>query len=158
MNRIKAAEFQAEKRYERPGEVQTLFTQLMFNYNPRFKCLDTPEKEAFETFFFMERSYDAGGPMRDTICSICNELMSEVLPLLRPTANNLANLEPGTDCYQINECTKQVHNLHKFSFLGYLLGWAFYSIGSLNLDLPGAFWARLAGGRDYVYTVDDLSS
>ena len=96
--------------------------------------------------------------MRDTITAICNELMSEVLPLLRPTANNKANLEPETDSYQLNEKTKEAHNLRKFSFLGYLLGWSFISIGCLNLDFPSAFWARLAGGLDYVYSLDDLKS
>ena len=32
LNRIKASEFMAKQRYEKPGEVQTLFTQLMYNY------------------------------------------------------------------------------------------------------------------------------
>ena len=96
--------------------------------------------------------------MRDTISQICDELMSEVLPLLRPTANNKANLEPGTDCYQVNERANEAHNLNKFSFLGYLLGWAFISIGSLNLEISDAFWARLARGRDYILTLNDLKS
>ena len=96
--------------------------------------------------------------MRDTITAICSELMSEVLPLLRPTANNKTNLEPETDCYQLNEQTTEIYNLQKFSFFGYLLGWSFISFGSLNLDLSSAFWARLAGGLDYVYSLDDLKS
>ena len=96
--------------------------------------------------------------MRDTITAICNELMSEVLPLLRPTANNKANIEPETDCYQLNEQAKEIHYLRKFSFFGYLLGWSFINIGSLNLDLSSAFWARLTRGLDYVYSLDDLKS
>ncbi len=31
-------------------------------------------------------------------------------------------------------------------------------MGALNLDLPRAFWSRLVGGLDYVYTIDDLTS
>ena len=38
------------------------------------------------------------------------------------------------------------------------MGWSLSNIGSLNLDLPMAFWARLCGGLDYVYTLDDLRS
>ena len=158
-SRIKASEFLLEQRFEKPGEVQTLFTQLMCNYwFKSFWHLDINTKTPFEGAYHNERSCDAGGPMRDTITAICNELMSEALPLLRPTANNRANLEPETDCYQLNEQTKEPHNLQKFSFFGYLLGWSFISIGSLNLDLPSAFWARLAGGLDYVYSLDDLKS
>jgi len=60
----------------------------MFNYMNKFRNLDSSAKEVFETHFYMERSYDCGGPMRDTVSAICNELMSGALPLLRPTANN----------------------------------------------------------------------
>ena len=38
------------------------------------------------------------------------------------------------------------------------MGWSFISIGSLNLDFPSAFWSRLAGGLDYVYTLEDVKS
>lgn len=120
--------------------------------------MDSFNKYPFMCEFFAERSYDFGGPMRDVISAICDELMSELLPLLRPTANNQSNLEPDTDSYQINERTKEPHNLQKYKFLGYLLGWSLISIGSLNLEFPKAFWSRLVNGRDYVFTVDDLRS
>ena len=71
----------------------------MWNYHGKFFILDTIGKEPFETHIALERSYDCGGPMRDVVTWICNELMSDVLPLLRPTANNQSNLEPETDCY-----------------------------------------------------------
>jgi len=120
--------------------------------------LDIAVKEPFSTKFFQERAYDAGGPMRDVISDLCNELMSETLPLLRPTANNQSNLEPETECFQLNERTKESLNLLKYSFLGYLMGWSLLSFGSLNLDLPSAFWARLAGGLSYVYSLEDVRS
>ena len=84
--------------------------------------------------------------------------MSHVLPLLKPTANNRNNLDVETDCYQLNEQCKEPINLVKYKFLGYLMGWAFLIKGSLNLDLPSAFWNRLCGGLDYVYTFDDICS
>ena len=96
--------------------------------------------------------------MRDTLSNICTELMSDMLPFMRPTANNRSNLEPDTDCYQLNERATDSINLTKLTFLGYFMGWSLANIGSLNLDLPMAFWARLCGGLDYVYTLDDLRS
>ena len=95
--------------------------------------------------------------MRDTIQQICEELMSPVLPLFRPTANNQSNMEPETDCYQLNERCVEPHNLLKLSFCGYMMGWSLISVGSLNLDLPSAFWNRLCGGLDYLYTLKDLT-
>merc|ERR1712051_632247 len=77
---------------------------------------------------------------------------------MRPTANNRSNLEPDTDCYQLNERAMESINLTKLTFLGYFMGWSLANIGSLNLDLPMAFWVRLCGGLDYVYTLDDLRS
>ena len=96
--------------------------------------------------------------MRDTLNWVCNELMSEVLPLMHPTANNQNSIEPETDCYQLNELACEPFNLQKLSFLGYFLGWSLASIGSLNLELPSAFWNRLCGGVNYVYTISDVRS
>lgn len=124
MDRLSANDFKLKLRHEKAREVQTLFTQLMFNYSKKFEKLDHDSKEPFETHFKLERSYDCGGPMRDTITGICNELMSDVLPILRPTANNQGNMEPETDCYQLNEYTKEPYNLRKMTFLGYFLGWS----------------------------------
>ena len=159
MNRLDAQDFKLTGRHERADECLTLFTQLMLAYKQNFHKLDTQNKEPFQTTFMHELSYDCGGPMRDTIQFICEELMLEnVLPLLRPTANNRNNLEPETDCYQLNEKTKESFNLRKLRFLGYLFGWSLLNIGSLNLELPRAFWSRVCGGPAYVYTLDDVAS
>lgn len=48
--------------------------------------------------------------------------------------------------------------MRKLTFLGYFLGWSLYTLGSLNLELPKAFWKRICGGVDYVYTLEDLHS
>ena len=58
----------------------------------------------------------------------------------------------------MNEKTTEPHNLRKFTFLGYFFGWSLATIGSLNLDLPRAFWNRLCGGLNYVYTIEDVKS
>ena len=101
--------------------------------------------------------------MRDAISNICDEIMSpEVLPLLRPTANNTAKVEPAMDCMQLNSNAKEPHVLKKFTFLGYMLGWSLRNMGGLNIDLPLAFWRRLcddstsASDKEYVYTVEEM--
>ena len=98
VRRIKANEFILKNRYETADECCTIFTQFMKSYkNPeKWKIKN---RRPFEVDFVNENSCDAGGPMRDAMSNLCMEVMSDVLPLLRPTSNNLARVEPGMDCY-----------------------------------------------------------
>jgi hypothetical protein len=36
--------------------------------------------------------------MRDLVSNVCEELMQNAVPILVPTQNNLAKIEPFTDC------------------------------------------------------------
>ena len=65
----------------------------------------------FHVNLINENSADCGGPMRDTISNLCSEIMSDVLPLLVPTGNNLARVEPSMDCYQLNPKSKEPYML-----------------------------------------------
>ena len=40
--------------------------------------------------------------MRDLVSNVCEELMQNSVPILKPTQNNLAKIEPFTDCVQLN--------------------------------------------------------
>ena len=104
-----------------------------------------------------EGASDAGGPMRDIITNLCKEATSSMLPLLIPTANNLARMEPSMDCFRLNYDSKEAHMLNKFTFLGYFLGWSLRNRGSIAIDFPICFWRRLCkGSQNYVYTLQDL--
>ena len=98
LRRVKANEFKLKNRYETADERCTIFSQFMKAYrNPeRWKKRDN---RPFSVELINENSADAGGPMRDTISNLCTEIMSDVLPLLIPTGNNLAQVEPSMDCY-----------------------------------------------------------
>ena len=54
-----------------------------------FGCLrlDSPNAQAFNVNFVNERGIDAGGPYREILDSVATELMTTVLPVLRPTPN-----------------------------------------------------------------------
>ena len=70
----------------------------------------------------------------------------------------MANVEPNMDCFRLNPATTEVHNLSKYTFLGYFLGWSFRVMGSLGIELSPAFWNRICAGLDYSYTLEDLRS
>ena len=96
--------------------------------------------------------------MRDAISSLCNEITSQtLLPLLIPTANNAARMEPSMDCFVFNPSSKEPYMLEKFSFLGYFLGWSLRNKGGLAIDFPLSLWRRICNGSvGYVYTLEDL--
>ena len=95
--------------------------------------------------------------MRDAISNLCKEITSSVLPLLIPTANNIARMEPGMDCFRLNPTSTESFMLEKFTFLGYFLGWSLRNKGGLAIDLPLCLWHRiLKGSQGYVYTIEDL--
>ena len=82
--------------------------------------------QLFRSHIKGEDSYDCGGPMRDVVSNMCEELMSDVLPIFIPTANNVANIEPNADCFILNPKAEEPFVLQKILFLGYLLGWSLY--------------------------------
>ena len=95
--------------------------------------------------------------MRDAISNLCKEITSSSLPLLLPTANNSARVEPGMECFRLNPTSTEPYMLEKFTFLGYFLGWSLRNKGGLAIDLPLCLWKRLLHGiRGYVYTIEDL--
>ena len=99
VRRIKANEFKLKNRFETATENCTMFTQFMNSGYRKPEKWAVNHKRPFHVSFINENSEDAGGPMRDAIGNLCVEIMSGVLPLLRPTSNNLARIEPGMDCY-----------------------------------------------------------
>jgi len=60
------------------------------------------KERAFTVDFKDEGSVDAGGPYNETISAICEELMSDFLPLFIPCPNNKHNLGLFRDTYIIN--------------------------------------------------------
>ena len=96
--------------------------------------------------------------MRDAVSNVCNDLMSSVLPLLIPTANNLSKLEPCPDCYKLNPNATESFVLRKYLFFGYFLGWSLRNMGALGIDIVPSFWNRLCGGPTYVYTLEDVEA
>jgi hypothetical protein len=62
---------------------------------------------AYHTQFAGERSDDWGGPFRDTLVNMCDELMANCLPVLIPTNNHKGDVGDLRHCYVLNhDCGK----------------------------------------------------
>jgi len=83
--------------------------------------------------------------------------MSEVLPLLVPTSNNLTTSGTNPDWYQVNPDVNESFNFEKLFMFGQFLGWSLNNIGGMSLDLPSYFWKRVCNPK-YTITLEDLES
>ena len=102
-----------------------------------------------------EGSIDAGGPYRDSICNLTEELYSKCLPLLVPTQNNKNNHGLYRDCYTLDSSSTRPKHLEMFKFLGCLLGMAFKSGTVIDIRFPPLIWKKLSNEP---LTIEDLKS
>ncbi|CAI2362161.1 unnamed protein product [Moneuplotes crassus] len=134
----------------------TVFAKTMnMCKNKDYACLrvDKSNKSAWKAKFLGEGSIDEGGPYRETISNICDELHSQYLPLLIPTQNNKNDHGFGRDLWTLNPSATSPIHLEMYKFMGALIGMAFRSGQVLNLKLPSLFWKKLTGET---LTLEDL--
>ena len=101
--------------------------------------------KAWKANFVGEGSIDAGGPYRESLSNITDELYSSCLPLLIPTQNHKNDHGLGRDLWTINPSATSPINLEMFKFLGALVGMAFRAGHVIDLKLPSLFWKRFIG-------------
>lgn len=129
---------------------------LADGYKGKYLSFRRSDRTPFQCTFRGEAAADCGGPMRDLVSNVCEELMQNAVPILTPTQNNLAKIEPYTDCIRLNPALKDKFWLKRLVFFGYFLGWSLRTMGGLGLELPPCFWSRICGGPNYIYTLEDL--
>jgi hypothetical protein len=85
----------------RPTKARTLFEQLLgalekagggkggdsLDVSPLYTSSHGDDARAFTVDLSGEASQDAGGPYREVLNNLCDEIQSEALPILRPTPN-----------------------------------------------------------------------
>ena len=73
--RIKASDFKLQNRHEKAGECKTLFSMLADGHKGKYLSFRREDRFPFECTFRGEGACDCGGPMRDLISNVCEELM-----------------------------------------------------------------------------------
>lgn len=133
--------------------VHTIFGQIMqcIKKSPNNRnCFrqNSVDSQILKVEFKGEGSIDAGGPYRETLTNICNELQSAVLPLLIPTPNNKNNHGQFRECWMINPSSTSPSHLDLFKHFGYFIGAAIRSQQALPLDIAPIFWKLLIDETD----------
>lgn len=115
--------------------------------------LNDSDSKAWNADFEGENASDAGGPYRDSVSNIIDEVHSACLPLLIPTPNQKNTHGFGRDLWTINIQSKTADHLEMYRFLGALMGLAFRSGQVINLKLPSIIWKKFTGEQA---TLEDL--
>ncbi|KAG5885881.1 hypothetical protein JTB14_019144 [Gonioctena quinquepunctata] len=100
-----------------------------------------------------EGADDAGGVFDDTITEMCQEITTNVVPLLVPTPNALNDEGFNRDKYLLNPQLTSEQNKKWFKFLGILFGVAIRTRKPLALPIAPIIWKLIVGEP---VTIEDL--
>lgn len=106
---------------------------------------------AFEVNFEDEGAQDIGGPYRETLSQICNEIQS-TKDLFIPTPNGKAEVGDDQDKVIPNPPLAS-ENRRALEFIGRLIGISIRTKSPLELTWPSLIWRRLVGEEP---TLEDL--
>lgn len=97
----------------------------------------------FECQFAGEGSIDVGGPFRECLTNLVDELEGTSLPLLIKTPNNRNNHGYNRECFCLNPASFSPSHRELFIFLGYFLGFSIRTKSAMDWHFPPIFWKQL---------------
>lgn len=147
MSRHLAQSFRDSGKCDHNGEY-TIFGQIHKKYKKSEDFVtgfrrNGVDQMAFKTFFEGEGSDDWGGPFRETLANMVEELESDVLPLLIKTSNHRNEHGSYKDCFIPNPCATSPSHETMFKLMGSLLGFNLRTKSSLDWHFPPLFWKML---------------
>lgn len=96
-----------------------------------------------EAKFEQEASIDAGGPYREALSNIADELFSNHLPLMIPTPNNKAETGFGRDLWTLNPDANSKNEMGMYDLFGWFLGFSARSCSAMEYKFTPVFWKKL---------------
>lgn len=156
VDRFKAKIFAEQGKVDMTGE-NTIFGQIFQQIKNDYSCWkkNTPDDQSLGVNFEGEYAIDVGGPYREILVQMVEELESGVLPLIKKTPNQEKNHGNDRDCFILNEDSVTPTHQAMFYFLGVLIGHCFRSKSCMPYKLVPAIWKLLCNAKP---TEDDLNS
>lgn len=154
LDRYEAEEWRAaERREHRVGAAdgrppRSLFSQLFSQLDSVSDQILRRRDRGFKVKFVGEASDDYGGPYRETISNICNELQSPTSPLMLLSPNGQHALGSNRSSYTPRPSASHAADLAHFRFFGKLIGCSLLQRDTtLDLELSPHVWKILVGSR-----------
>jgi len=107
--------------------------------------MNNTDSQMFSVSFAGEGSIDVGGPFRETLSNVVDELEDVHLPLLIKTANHRNDHGSSRECFTLNPASITPTHSELFTFMGYFLGFSIRSQSAMNWHFPPIFWKQLLG-------------
>jgi len=148
-NRRKAFEFFDSGNVDHEGKY-SLFGQIITQLKAQvpdmsnFRHRDIDER-CYRINFKGEGSIDAGGPFRDSLVNIVNEMEDGVLPLLIKSPNNRNDHGSNRDCFIFNPTATSPAHLEMYKYLGGFIAFAILSKSPVPLNLAPTVWKQILG-------------
>ena len=140
-----------EGKYSMYGQI---VQQLISNHPDmaNFRMRGTDDK-CYDIDFRGEGSIDAGGPFRESLTNIANELESGVVPVLIRSPNNRNEHGINRECFILDSRSKTPSHKTMFRYFGGFLAFAFLTKSPLPYNLAPWVWKQLV---EESVTLDDL--
>ena len=103
----------------------------------------TEGSQAFTVSYVNMAGIDQGGPYRDVISRMCNEIMSNDLPLFVPCPNAREKVGHNQHTVVPTSAPLSDSDRHLYAFVGALMGLAIRSQDLLNIEFPSIVWKQL---------------
>ena len=148
IDRIKANNFKDKYNETKIPDIQlneTVFGQLfqIFKDTDGKEFLREKGRNLFKVNLGVEGGIDAGGPYREILSDICNDLHSDYIELFIKTPNNKNDIGELRDKYIINPDCDNINHKKAFEFIGKLMGLSISSEDALNFNLHPIIWKSL---------------
>ncbi|KAL1506224.1 hypothetical protein ABEB36_005622 [Hypothenemus hampei] len=139
-------------------KVKPIFIQVakqVVDINPQELRLPS---RAWKVKLVGEGADDAGGVFDDTITEMCQEITTNVVPLLIPTPNALNDEGFNRDKFLLNPTLTSPQHLSWFKFVGILFGVAIRTKKPLAIPLAPIIWKLIVGEPVTVVDLEDTDS
>lgn len=162
VNRRKAFEFQEqgnidhEGKYSIYGQTCTQLREMcpdMSNF--RHSSVD---ERCYKIKFLGEGSIDAGGPFRDSLVNVVQEMEDGFVPLLIKSPNNRNDHGTNRDCFIINPTSTSPAHLEMYKYLGGFIAFGILSKSPVPLNLAPTIWKQILGERMSLVDLESIDA
>ena len=116
------------------------------------------DERAYSIKFIGEGSIDAGGPFRDSLVNIVDEMESGAVPLLIKSPNNKTDHGANRDCFILDPASTGPAHLNMFKFLGGFIAFGILSKSPVPLNLAPSVWKQILGETMTLADLDGIDA